>query len=283
MKKNKYLILNADDFGYNEEQTKAIREVYKAGLITSTSFMAVADSASEAATLAAKENITVGIHLTVNSDNAEHRWQSVSGAKSLSDGAGLYPNQSGIALHARHRDIAAELEAQYDFAVKNGCAVDHADNHCATLYGINGRRFYRDAYAFCSRHNLPYRFPKTPYFLERQLGRRLPRAVLAFQKHLVRLGEKQGVKMPDDVVSNPYTLEKIGNYEDLRRYYLDAVENCIDGVTEMFLHPAYPADNGEREWQKRVWEFELLKSGDILEKAEEKGIQVVSWRIFENL
>lgn len=283
MKKNKYLILNADDFGYNEEQTKAIREVYKAGLITSTSFMAVADSASEAATLAAKENITVGIHLTVNSDNAEHRWQSVSGAKSLSDDKGLYKSQKDIALHARHRDIAAELEAQYDFAVKNGCAVDHADNHCATLYGINGRRFYRDAYAFCSRHNLPYRFPKTPYFLERQLGRKLPRAILAFQKHLVLLGEKQGVKMPDDVVSNPYSVEKIGDYEGLRRYYLDAVENCIDGVTEMFLHPAYPTENHDREWQKRVWEFELLKSGDLLEKAEKKGIQVVSWRIFASL
>ncbi|MGN0561764.1 MAG: ChbG/HpnK family deacetylase, partial [Candidatus Fimenecus sp.] len=202
---------------------------------------------------------------------------------SLSDGAGLYPNQSGLSIHARHRDIAAELEAQYDFAVKNGCAVDHADNHCATLYGINGRRFYRDAYAFCSRHNLPYRFPKTPYFLERQLGRKLPRAVLAFQQHLVRLGEKQGVKMPDDVVSNPYSVEKIGDYEALRRYYLDAVENAIDGVTEMFLHPAYPLENGEREWQKRVWELQLLQSGDILQKAEEKGIQVVSWRIFENL
>ncbi|MGN0519782.1 MAG: ChbG/HpnK family deacetylase [Candidatus Fimenecus sp.] len=283
MNKNKYLIINADDFGYNEEQTKAISELYKNGLITSTSFMAVADSASEAATLAAAENITVGIHLTVNSDNAAHRWQSVSGAKSLSDGTGLYPNQSGLSMHATHRDIAAELEAQYDFAVKNGCAVDHADNHCATLYGINGRRFYRDAYAFCSRHNLPYRFPKTPYFLERQLGRKLPRAVLAFQKHLVRLGEKQGVKMPDDVVSNPYSVEKIGDYEALRRYYLDAVENCIDGVTEMFLHPAYPLENGEREWQKRVWEFELLKSGYLLEKAKEKDLQVVSWRIFENL
>lgn len=89
--------------------------------------------------------------------------------------------------------------------------------------------------------------------------------------------------MPDDVVSNPYTLEKIGDYEALRRYYLDAVENAIDGVTEMFLHPAYPLENGEREWQKRVWEFELLKSGDLLEKAEKKGIQVVSWRIFESL
>lgn len=283
MKKNKYLILNADDFGYNEEQTKAIRELYKNGLITSTSLMAVADSANAAADLAATENITVGIHLTVNSDNAEHRWQSVSGAKSLSDGAGLYPNQSGLALHAKHRDIAAELEAQYDFAVKNGCAVDHADNHCATLYGINGRRFYRDAYAFCSRHNLPYRFPKTPYFLERQLGRTLPRAVLAFQQHLVSLGEKQGVKMPDDVVSNPYSTERIKNYENLRRYYLDAVVNCIDGVTEMFLHPAYPVENGEHEWQKRVWELQLLQSGDLLQKAKDKGITVVSWRIFQEL
>ena len=34
MNKNKYLIINADDFGYNEEQTKAICELYKNGLIT---------------------------------------------------------------------------------------------------------------------------------------------------------------------------------------------------------------------------------------------------------
>ena len=31
---NKYLIINADDFGYNEQQTDAITELYKNGLIS---------------------------------------------------------------------------------------------------------------------------------------------------------------------------------------------------------------------------------------------------------
>ena len=42
--KDKFLIINADDFGYNGEQNKAISELYGAGLITSTSVMAVANS-----------------------------------------------------------------------------------------------------------------------------------------------------------------------------------------------------------------------------------------------
>ena len=33
----KYLIINADDFGYNPQQTKAIDELMRGGLITSTS------------------------------------------------------------------------------------------------------------------------------------------------------------------------------------------------------------------------------------------------------
>ena len=53
-------------------------------------------------------------------------------------------------------------------------------------------------------------------------------------------------------------------------------------ITEMFLHPAYPADCGD-EWQKRVYELELLKSGDILSRAEQKGVKVVSWQIFSEL
>ena len=278
----KYLILNADDFGYNKAQTDAIYELYSAGLISSVSLLTVADYANEAAKLASKAHIPVGVHLTINSDNPNHRWQSLSGANSLSDENGLYPNGASLALHAKRRDVAAELEAQYAFLEKYGYEIDHADNHCATLYGINGRRFYKDVYAFCAHHNLPYRFPKTPFFIERQLGRKLPRAVYAFQKHLVSLGAASGVRLPDDVVSNPYPMEKIQNYENLRQYYLDAVDNCIAGVTEMFLHPAYPISD-DREWEKRVLEFRLLKSGDLLQRAEDKGIQVVSWRIFEKM
>ena len=38
---SKYLIINADDFGYNEEQNSAIIELLNDNLITSTSLLAV--------------------------------------------------------------------------------------------------------------------------------------------------------------------------------------------------------------------------------------------------
>ena len=278
----KYLIVNADDFGYNPQQTKAIEELYTEGLISSTSVLTVAPDAQGACERASELHIPVGVHLTINSDSEENRWQSLTGAGSLSDEKGLYSDSLKLALRGRRREVAAELEAQYRFLTARGCRVDHADNHCGTLYGINGRRFYIEAYEFCAAHSLPYRFPKTPYFLERQLGRSVPKAVIALQRHIVREGEKRGVKMLDDLVSNPYSMERIKNYDELKNYYLRAVDNCIDGVTEMFLHPAYPVD-GDREWEKRVMELKLLKSGDILQRAEDKGVKVVSWGIFSEI
>ena len=49
---SKYLIINADDFGYNPQQTKGIDELMRGKLITSTSLMTVAPDAANAAELA---------------------------------------------------------------------------------------------------------------------------------------------------------------------------------------------------------------------------------------
>ena len=95
----KYLIINADDFGYNPQQTKAIDELMRGGLITSSSLMTVAPDAANAAELARLGGYPVGVHLTINSDDSKNRWQSNSGAPSLCEkGMGLYESQVGLAL-----------------------------------------------------------------------------------------------------------------------------------------------------------------------------------------
>lgn len=276
---SRYLIINADDFGYNPEQTRAIAELFEKGLISSTSLMPVAPEAKSAAEIACKQKLPVGIHLTINSDNETKRWQSLSGAESLSDGNGLYSNQIQLALHCKRKDVAAELEAQYQFAENAGCKIDHADNHCGTMYGINGRRFFIDAYEFCQKHSLPYRFPKSPAFIERQLGRKVPSPILALHRKIVNEGHKRNIIMLDDLVSNPWNMQRIGNIDTLLNYYLEAVANCGEGVTEIFLHPSYPLVDVEEqgEWSKRIYEFEILKSGALLEKAEKEHITVISW------
>lgn len=274
---NKFLIINADDFGYNYEQNEAIKELLEKGLITSTSLMAVAANRDDAMNFAKENNISVGVHLTINSDDEKNKWHSLTDTKSLGvDGLPTNP------FKAKRSDVKAELEAQYQYLRMNGVTVDHADNHCGTLYGINGRRFFLDAFDFCAEHNLPFRFPKTAGFLERQLGRNIPKPVIALQNAIVKSGEKRGVQMLDDLVSNPWSMDKIKTYENLREYYLNAVDDCIDGITEIFLHPARPCERMGKEWQKRVFEYELLKSGDLLIRAKEKDIQVVSWNIFKN-
>lgn len=275
---SKYLIINADDFGYNDEQNSAIKELLSNALITSTSVLTVCEKSTEAVAFAKESAVDVGVHLTINSDNSDKKWQSVSNAKSFADG--LPSEQKDLIFHTTRRDVRQELEAQYDFITKGGATVDHADNHCATLYGINGRRFYIDAFDFCAKYNLPFRFPKTSGFLERQLGRKIPNILKTYQQMIVRSGEKRGVKMLDDLVSNPWSMQRIKDYNTLEKYYLDAIDNCIDGVTEIFLHPALPLENEQGEWQKRVFEYEILKSGCLLERAKQKGIEVVSWKIF---
>lgn len=278
---SKYLIINADDFGYNSQQNRAIIELLENNLITSTSLLAVAPNAKDAVEFSKKSNIDVGVHLTINSDDENKKWQSLSNTNSFKNG--LPHNQKELIFNTTRKNVRNELEHQYKFIVDNGGMVDHADNHCATLYGINGRRFFLDAFDFCREHNLPFRFPKTSGFLERQLGRNVPQIVKKYQQMIVSAGEKRGVKMLDDLVSNPWNMSRIKDYNTLEKYYLDAVDKCIDGITEMFLHPALPIEGSQGEWQKRVFEYQILKSGCLLERARQRGISVVGWKIFDSI
>ena len=279
----KFLILHADDLGYNAQQNAAIAELWEKGLLTSTSLLPVAPEAAAGVRFLRESGCPAGVHWVLNSDSDTARWQSLTRAKSLTDGRGMRANALAAGLLAKRREVYAELEAQVLYMRIRGVSPDHADNHCATLYGVNGRRFFLDAFELCRKYSLPFRFPKTPGFLERQLGRRLPGPARRLQKMLVACGERRGVQMPDDVVSNPWSMARIRDYETLRRYYLDAVDAAGPGVTEMFFHPAAPNPDAGPEWQKRVYEYELLKSGDLLERAAQKGVRVVSWGIFSEL
>ena len=276
----KYLIINADDFGLNKEQNEAIKDLLSHNLITSTSLMSVAPEAENAVSFAKELPFPVGIHITLNSDDENDPYPSLTGAASLGE-KGLWHESSKLTFKAKRSDVRAELEAQYRYIKEKGAPVDHADSHCGTVYGINGRRFYLDAFDFCKEHRLPFRFPKTPGFLERQTGMKMPSPVIKIQQMIVASAEKRGVKLLTDLVSNPCSMEKIKDYDTLRKYYLDAVDNCLEGVTEIFLHPASGNEKYGKQWRKRELEYQLLKSGDLLERAEDKGIEVVGWNVFD--
>ena len=64
MQKEKYLIINIDDFGVSHAANMAAQELYKSGKVTSMSIMAGASAYEEAVSIAIQENIeSIGVHL----------------------------------------------------------------------------------------------------------------------------------------------------------------------------------------------------------------------------
>ena len=63
----KKLIINADDFGYSKENNEAIKEGFKAGIITSASIMTNTDYFDDAINSILPEipTINIGIHLNI--------------------------------------------------------------------------------------------------------------------------------------------------------------------------------------------------------------------------
>ena len=116
---NKYLIVSADDYGYNPEQTKAITELYENKLITASSVLTVAPDAENAAKTAVEKGFSVGVHWTINSDGEESRWQSLTGAKSLGDEKGFITVKR-ISPYTQREKMSVPKSKNRFFFSKNG-------------------------------------------------------------------------------------------------------------------------------------------------------------------
>ena len=274
------LILHADDYGYNGASNRAVEALFEQGLLTSASLITVAPEALPAAHTAALRKLPIGVHFTLNSDPESPRWQSNSGASSLSDTKGLYHDSKQITLRAKSKDVSRELQAQYDFMLQNGCVPDHADSHCGTLYGINGRLFFFNAFRFCAQYNLPFRLAKSERFLHRMfVSGRAPAPLVPLYRAIAAAGLRRGVQLPEDVITSPHGMAALPDYETLRDFYIEELRGAGDGVTEIFLHPALPLEGcvPDDPWIKRNYEYRLLQSGDLPALAEKLGFRLVSW------
>lgn len=275
------LIINADDFGISESTNRAVERLFKEGRITSSTVMTPCLYAEDAIKIGKGYNL--GVHLTINSDFDEERWSSISPKESLITLTenGLFYNDTGkIAKDARSKEVSIEIEAQYDFMYTRGAIPDHADNHCGTLYGLNGRMFIINALGFCRHHKLPFRFPKSKTFLENMFPGKVPAGVSAAHSAVVAAASLMGVGLIDDMITNPQKLSDITSQKSLEDYYLSRVASIGEGITEMFLHPSYEdpkISTLTREWGKRVMELSFLLDDKLFYLIEKEGIKLMSW------
>ena len=282
--KKRYLILSADDFGYCECVNDAIVELFRAERITSSGILAPACLAKEACALAARENLSVGVHWTLtNERDAGITWKPCAGAENVPSLAedGFLPFDVSALKKMDSREVDLELDAQVRFLLQNGAPLDHADSHCGTLYGIGGRLFFFNAFRACRRYGFPFRFATSDTFLARQFEKQPGFALRTARKLITFSGKLYGVRTVNDFFSEPHPFSLIKDEDELRAYYERQLETIVGDRAEIFFHPSLPDGDMERKaegWTKRVWEYKYLRSGKLLQKAEKLGFTVASWR-----
>lgn len=280
----RFLIINADDFGLCPSVNEAVSRLFAQRRITSASLLASASCALDAAAFATENGLPVGVHWTLYSEWQEEPFSGAADAETIPSllARGVLPADGGLkARKARSGEVTRELDAQALSLMKRGIRIDHADSHGGTLYGMNGRLFFLNAFRLCRKYRLPFRFPRSGLFLKRQLGFKPSKAIRAAHRAVVVLADLHKVLLPDDMLTNPYPVKQIGSYENLREFYLREIKGLKRGVTELFMHPSLPDPelrNRMPEWQKREWEYRLLMEPEFHTLIRAEGIRLVSWK-----
>ncbi|MBU1677475.1 MAG: ChbG/HpnK family deacetylase [Bacteroidetes bacterium] len=134
----KTLLIRCDDIGMSHSVNLAAEAMIESGTPFSASVMFTCPWYKEAVDiLKSAENISIGIHLTLNAEWKNYRWGPVSGANAVpslvdDDGyffpsrASLYENNPIV------EEIEVELRAQIKRALNSGLQIDYVDYHMGT-------------------------------------------------------------------------------------------------------------------------------------------------------
>lgn len=134
----KLLLVRCDDLGMSHAVNMAAKEIIDSKLVFSGSIMFACPWYQEAVDLLKEHpEISVGIHLMLNSEWQNYRWSPAAGAgsvPSLVDKNGFFFG-SRAALYENNptvEDVEKELRAQIKRAINSGLKIDYMDYHMGT-------------------------------------------------------------------------------------------------------------------------------------------------------
>lgn len=132
------LLLRLDDIGMNHSLNMAMKEVAERGIPFSTSVLFVGPWYQEAVEILRQHpDVSVGVHLALNSEWKNYRWGPVLGmgaVPSLVDSVGYFrqSEQEFLASHYDLGEVERELTAQVERALRSGLKIDYVDYHMGT-------------------------------------------------------------------------------------------------------------------------------------------------------
>lgn len=134
----KLLLIRCDDIGMSHSVNLATKELINAGLVFSVSVMVPCPWFEEAVNILKNNSqITIGIHLTLNSEWKNYRWGPVAGRNtvpSLVDSLGyFFPSREVFfANNPKSEEVEIELRSQIEKALWSGLSISYLDYHMGT-------------------------------------------------------------------------------------------------------------------------------------------------------
>jgi predicted glycoside hydrolase/deacetylase ChbG (UPF0249 family) len=132
------LIIRCDDIGFCHGVNMAFKRIAERGMVSSASVIVNTPWLDEAVEILKQHpEISVGIHLNLNSEWKEFKWGPVTPhdkVPSLVDPFGkFYGTRKDFFSHRpKVSEVATELRAQIDLAKRKGLKISYIDNHMST-------------------------------------------------------------------------------------------------------------------------------------------------------
>ncbi|MBL8209751.1 MAG: ChbG/HpnK family deacetylase [Bryobacterales bacterium] len=269
----RYVVVNADDFGFTRDVNDGIVEAHLRGILTATTLMANGMQFEHAVELAKQHpTLDIGVHLVL------------CGGQALTTGRPLPATVSELiaAIVRGQLDYAAEIEAQVRRVLDAGLQPTHLDTHKHThlLPPV------LDAVARLSeRHGI--RWVRRPFDLPLKQGR-VPwsRRVVSRSLQFVRRRFHHVLAKHNCLTTDYFAGFQMTGYlqtPDL----IQTLRQLPPGSTEFMTHPAFCT--GElraartRLKESRQRELEALTAPETLRAVKETGIRVMGYRQLESL
>ncbi len=288
---DKYVIINADDFGMCHSANLGVFDLFEKGGITSATIMTPCCWAKEAGVWAAKHpEYAVGVHLTFTSEWGNYRWSPIAqgDTSSLRDKEGfMYYESDEFEANADLEQIEKEIRAQVERFRSFGVEPSHLDNHMGSLYGIESGRFevLNLTLDMAGEYGLPFRFPGTfvpEMFKNDTLDVKIDQQLIAmvFDK-VLQYAKVKGVAMPDFLIPGEWNGPQNDSYENFKEYIYELYRSFPNGITETYIHPALESEELKGisgAWHRRVWEHKLFSDPQTLQHIKACGIELINYR-----
>lgn len=280
MRRLKYIIINADDFGRHEDINKAVEKGLVEGCLRSATVMPGGRAFAGAVELARRhEELGLGVHFTLVDGQPILPPEEIPSL--TAENGRFYPDHNAFLKRylqgkVNFEEVRRELSAQLRKVEGTGVPISHVDSHqhMHTLPGIIDIVLDLTEAAGISA----MRTPCTPLFAGHfggfgQLVGRLGLGTLA--RMAAHKAKKRGILTPEHfagIVAGEAVSEK---------ELLHVVENLQSGTTEVMMHPGIHNEILQQDsgWQHDFEEeLQAITSAKVRQAMEQGDVKPVNFR-----